>query len=302
MDLVIINDRHPELIDSFIRSRDVAASSRILYRKTLAQFFNWITRRGYLLSGLSFPHLIEYKEDLLAAGKSSLTAGSYLTSVKLFYEWAEANKLSPNISRGIKNPPRKQQFRKQPLLPDQVTQLLTSLEGSPRDYAIINLIVRTGLRCIEVTRANVEDITFKAGQRILLVHGKGRAEKDNYVKLTDKAFKPIADYLATRGKINPGEPLFTGESNNKPGRLTTRTISLIAKEALKGIGLNSREFTAHSLRHTAATSILRAGGTTEKARETLRHTSLATTEIYLATLKDERRMQSSGEDLIDNLY
>jgi integrase/recombinase XerC/integrase/recombinase XerD len=291
-------------VNSFINSLDVKDSSKELYRRTLKQYFNWITKKDYLLSEIARPEIIEFKEDLLSSGMSSLTVGSYITSVRRFYEWTEANKYYPNVAKGIKTPKRKQQFKKQPLLPAQATALLNYYEDKAlRDYAIVNLLLRTGLRTIEVIRASIEDITFKGGQRVLLVHGKGRDEKDNFVILTDKTFKPIQDYLNSRGKVNNSGPLFISTSNNSKGeRLTTRTISYIAKEGLKAIGLDSKSFTAHSLRHTTAVNILRAGGSIEMAQFTLRHTSPATTQIYTATLNEERRLENSGEALIDSLY
>jgi integrase/recombinase XerC/integrase/recombinase XerD len=296
--------RIEELVDRFIASQDVKQSSKLLYRRTLKQYFNWVTGKAYLLSEIARPQIIEYKEDLLSSGISSLTVGSYITSVRRFYEWLEANKIYPNIAKGIKAPKRKQQFKKQPLLPAQATALLSYYQDKAlRDYTIINLLLRTGLRTIEAIRANVEDITFKGSQRVLLVHGKGRDEKDNFVLLTDKAYQPIADYLATRGKVNSSEALFTSTSNNSKGeRLSTRTISYIAKEGLKAIGLDERAFTAHSLRHTTAVNILRAGGSLEMAQFTLRHSNPATTQIYTATLNEERRLQKSGEALLDSIY
>jgi integrase/recombinase XerC/integrase/recombinase XerD len=296
--------RIEELVDRFIASQDVKLSSKLLYRRTLKQYFNWVTGKAYILSEIARPQIIEYKEDLLSSGISSLTVGSYITSVRRFYEWLEANKIYPNIAKGIKAPKRKQQFKKQPLLPAQATALLSYYQDKAlRDYTIINLLLRTGLRTIEAIRANVEDITFKGSQRVLLVHGKGRDEKDNFVLLTDKAYQPIADYLATRGKVNSLEPLFTSTSNNSKGeRLSTRTISYIAKEGLKAIGLDEKAFTAHSLRHTTAVNILRAGGSLEMAQFTLRHSNPATTQIYTATLNEERRLQNSGEALLDSLY
>jgi integrase/recombinase XerC/integrase/recombinase XerD len=297
--------RIEELVDRFIASQDVKLSSKLLYRRTLKQYFNWVTGKAYILSEIARPQIIEYKEDLLSSGISSLTVGSYITSVRRFYEWLEANKIYPNIAKGIKAPKRKQQFKKQPLLPAQATALLSYYQDKAlRDYTIINLLLRTGLRTIEAIRANVEDITFKGSQRVLLVHGKGRDEKDNFVLLTDKAYQPIADYLATRGgKVNSLEPLFTSTSNNSKGeRLSTRTISYIAKEGLKAIGLDEKAFTAHSLRHTTAVNILRAGGSLEMAQFTLRHSNPATTQIYTASLNEERRLQNSGEALLDSLY
>jgi len=292
------------LVDAFISSQDVKQSSKLLYRRTLKQYFNWIDTTSYLLNEIARPQLLEYKNYLLFSSLSSLTVASYITSVRRFYEWTEANKFYPNVAKGIKSPKRKQQFKKQPLLPAQATALLNYYQDKAlRDYAIINLLLRTGLRTIEVIRASVEDITFKGGQRVLLVQGKGRDEKDNFVLLTDKAYKPIEDYLATRGNLKSSEPLFISSSNNsKGGRLTTRTISYIAKEGLKAIGLNEKSYTAHSLRHTTAVNILRAGGSLETAQFTLRHSNPATTQIYTATLNEERRLQNSGEALIDSLY
>jgi len=292
------------LVDAFINSQDVKLSSKNLYRRTLKQYFNWVDTTNYLLNEIARPQLLEYKDYLLSSGLSSLTVGSYITSLRKFYEWTEANKYYPNVAKGIKTPKRKQQFKKQPLLPAQATALLNFYQDKAlRDYAIISLLLRTGLRTIEVIRATVEDITFKGGQRVLLVQGKGRDEKDNFVLLTDKTYQPIAEYLATRGNISSSEPLFTSTSNNSKGdRLTTRTISYIAKEGLKAIGLDESSYTAHSLRHTTAVNILRAGGSLETAQFTLRHSNPATTQIYTATLNEERRLQNSGEALIDSLY
>ena len=296
--------RIKELVDSFIQAQDVKQTSKNLYRRTLKQYFNWVDEKGYLLSEIARTQLLEYKEDLLSSGLSSLTVSSYITSVRRFYEWTEANKFYPNVAKGIKSPKRKQQFKKQPLLPSQATELLEYYQGKAlRDYAIITLLLRTGLRTIEVVRATVEDVTYKGSQRVLLVHGKGRDEKDNFVILTDKSYQPIAEYLKTRKGVSSSDPLFTSTSNNsKGGRLTTRTISQIAKEGLRAIGLDERAFTAHSLRHTTAVNILRAGGSLETAQFTLRHANPATTQIYTATLEEERRLKNSGEALLDSLY
>ena len=290
-----------ELEDKFIASLDVRPNSRDLYRRTLKQYFNWIADKGYLLTDMARPQIIEYKEDLLARGLSALTVGSYLVTVRLFYEWAEAQKYYPNIARGVRNPKRKQAFKKQPLTPDQAQGLLKHYKD-PRDFALVNLMVRTGLRCIEVSRANTEDITYKGSQRVLLIQGKGRDELDQFVLLTDKAYRPIEEYLSSR-KAKTSEPLFISTSNNSQGeRLSTRTVSHIAKEALKGIGLDEKAFTAHSLRHTAIVNSRRAGATLEQAQAMARHSSQVTTQIYDSVFRDEDRLLHSAEMLIDKLY
>lgn len=296
--------RIEELLNKFINDQDVKESSKSVYRRSLTQYFAWVQRTGHSLDSITRAELLEYKVSMLETGLSSLTIGSYITSVRRFYEWTEANKYYPNVAKGIKTPARKQQFRKQPLTVDQTISFINYGHTlSPRDNAILSLLPRTGQRTIEVVRANVEDIVFKGSQRVLILQGKGRDEKDNFVLLTDKAYQPIADYLATRGRVKGSDPLFASDSNNnKGGRLTTRAISFIAKEALKAIGLNDKAYTAHSLRHTTAVNILRAGGDLEKVQFTLRHSNPATSQIYTATLNEERRLKNSGEALIDSLY
>lgn len=293
-----------DIIKIFAQQQDVAVSSRDLYARTVANFFAWVESTARTIDRLTVADIIAYKENLLNMGKSSLTVASYINSVRRFYEWAEANVYCANIARGVHAPKRRQEFKKKPLTVGKVRELLTNVQGeSARDYAIINLCVRTGLRCIEVVRANVSDITFIGDKRVLMVQGKGRVEKDDFVLLTDATYKPIAEYLRTRKNADANAPLFASESNrNNGGRLTTRAVSGMIKEALREVGLDNRAFTAHSLRHTAGTNVLRAGGSLEQAQYMLRHSNPATTQIYTATLREEQRICNGGEALLDNLY
>ena len=303
--IAILNPtRVEELLNKFIYSLDVKESSRDLYKRTLRLYFSWVGKSGLSLSSVAREEILAYKDFLLSSNKSSLSVGSYITSVRRFYEWAEANKYYPNVAKGVKSPKRKQQFKKQPLLPAQAVSLLDHCQaGNLRDFAIVNLLLRTGLRTVEVIRANVGDIAFKGAQKVLLIQGKGRDEKDNFVLLTDKTYIPLKAYLDSRVNLKEEEPLFTSTSRNNMGeRLSTRTISYIAKEGLKSIGLDEKAYTAHSLRHTTAVNILRGGGSLEMAQMTLRHSNPATTQIYTATLNEERRLQNSGEALIDSMY
>jgi len=296
-----------ELTEGFISSQDVKISSRNLYRRTLRQFFLWAQNKPQSLDSLTRIDILRYKDDLKTAGLSPLTIGSYLVVVRKFYEWTEANKLYPNIARAIKTPNREQGFKKDPLSIDQIKELLdkidTTTETGLRDFAILNLLVRTGLRTIEVVRANIEDIQHRNGETILLVQGKGRDSKDNFVILTRKSLDPILAYLRTRGRAKSSEPLFTSSSNNNKGeRLTTRTISFIAKQTLRNIGLDSGRLTAHSLRHTAGVNILKAGGDLYSAQLFMRHANPATTQIYLKTIEGELRFKNAPEKLVDTMF
>ena len=293
-----------QALAAFVSTQDVKESSRNLYTRTLKLFFEWVQAEGKNTANLTRTDLLEYKDALFAKGMSSLSVASYLTSLRKFYEWAESEKLYPNIAKGVRTPRRVQAFKKQHLTDEKSGELLNHFKDiSLRDFAIVNLILRTGLRTIEVVRADIGDITYKGSRRVLRVWGKGHDTKDDFVVLTDKAFEPIRAYLNTRKGAKEGEPLFTSDSHRNTGqRLTTRTISRLCKEGLKAIGLDSREFTAHSLRHTTAVTILKQGGDIAAAQAVLRHTSPATTQIYTESIKEELRLQTAPECLLDMAF
>ena len=292
------------LVATFIATQDVKESSRKLYTRTLSQFFVWLERSSKNIQNLTRQDILEYKDWLLEQNLSSLTISSYITATRKFFEWAEAEKFYPNIAKGIKTPRRVQAFKKQHLTDSKSSELLSHFQNlSLRDYAIVNLILRTGLRTIEVVRADIGDITFKGERRILKIWGKGHTEKDDFVVLSDKAYQPIKDYLATRKGAKSGEPLFVSNSDrNSGGRLTTRTISGICKEGLKAIGLDGKEFTAHSLRHTTAVAILKHGGQITDVQSVLRHTSPVTSQIYTESVKEELRLQDAPELTLDDAF
>lgn len=293
-----------KVVGMFIASQDVKDSSRSLYTRTLSQFFLWIEKTGKVLNSLTREDILEYKDHLLSSGLSALTISSYLVVVRKFYEWTESLLIYPNIAKGIKTPRRKQAFKKQHLTENKIGDLLEYYkEKSLRDFAIVNLLLRTGLRTIEVIRADVGDITFKGDKRVLLVWGKGHTEKDSFVVLTDKTYLPIREYLDSRKGVKSGDPLFVSNSRRNGGeRLTTRTISGICKEGLREVGLDGKEFTAHSLRHTTAVEILKNGGEITDVQRVLRHTSPVTSQIYTESIEEELRLQKSPESLLDSAF
>ena len=290
-----------EAVEAFLSECDIRANSKNVYRRGLLNFFRWVKQTERVISELTRADILAFKETLLQT-HSNLTIAGYMVALRRFYEWTEGCNLYPNIARGIKSPKRKNAYLKEHLRENQIHQLLQHFEGNPRDYAIVNLLLRTGLRCIEVVRANVEDITFKGGQRILKIWGKGRDERDTFVVLTDKAYQPIKEYLETRGSTTLKEPLFVSTSNrNLQGRLSTRTISKICKEGLVAIGLDAHEYTAHSLRHTTAVMLLK-NGTLSDVQSVLRHASPVTSQIYTKSVEEELRLQNPSEMKLDGIF
>ena len=287
-------------VERFLQSLDIKNSSKETYKRQLKAFICWGTAAHTI--DLSRQELMRYKEYLQEKkALSALSIGGYLTAVRRFFEWLESEKVYPNIAKGIKGPKRKRGFRKDILTLEQVKELLISIDRSTldgkRDYALLNLMIRTGLRTIEIARALKEDITRQAGQPILLIHGKGRDSKDEIVLLTENTLGPIREYLASRGKVREQDPIFASHSTkNKGKKLTTRSVSRIAKNRLRAINIDDNRLTAHSLRHTAITFSLLAGATPQEARAMARHADINTTLIYAHNIN---RIEQAPERKID---
>lgn len=288
-------------IDTFIAQCDVRENSRKHYRKELRIFFEWVASTGRMVQNLTRADIIAFKDSLLQS-HSNLTIASYLVSIRKFYEWTEGCKLYPNITKGIKSPKRKNAYLKEHLREHQISELLEFFKDDVRNYAIVSLLLRTGIRTIELVRANIDDITYKGGQRILKVWGKGHDERDSFVVLSDKAYAPIKAYLDTRKNATLKEPLFVSSSHrNNGGRLTTKTISSICKEGLRAIGLDAHVYTAHSLRHTTAVMLLK-NGTIQDVQSVLRHCSPATSQIYTKSVEEELRLEKPSELKLDDAF
>ena len=120
----------------------------------------------------------------------------------------------------------------------------------------------------------------------MFYQGKGHEEKATFVKLAPPVEEAIRAYLKARGPADKTAPLFASIAHRNSGqRMTTRSISRLAKEHLVNIGLDSDRLTAHSLRHTAATLNLLNGGTIEETKQLLDHASIDTTLIYSHALE-----------------
>lgn len=272
------------LFDRFLQYLDVKPRTVETYRKAIKQFLSYLQANG--ITTPVREDVVSWRDSLREEHKPT-TIQSYITAVKLFFSWLEQEGFYKNIAQKVKGAKIEKGHKKDYLTTEQSHRVLLGVKRridlkGLRDYAIIALLITTGLRTIEVVRANIEDIRTVGDSVALFVQGKGRDEKNDYVKIAPQVEEAIRAYLKARGKADEKEPLFTGTSNNGAGeRMTTRSISGIVKTALREVGLDSERLTAHSLRHTAGTLALMNGAELTQVQQLLRHTNINTTMIYL---------------------
>lgn len=273
----------PRLLSDFIAYLDVSPATTQTYTKSLRQLFRYLTTQG--ISNPTRESLLEFRSSLEASGYQASTIALYLAATRRFFAWCEVKGIYPNIASGLKAPRISKGHKKDCMTGEDVKKVINcvdrrSVEGL-RNYAVLALMATCGLRTIEIVRANVEDLRLTCGVPVLYVQGKGRQDKADFVKLSEPVLKAIREYLRARGQVSDTEPLFASCSRrNYGGRLTTRTISSIAKTAMVKAGYNSTRLTAHSFRHTAITLALMNGHTLAEVQYFARHSSVNTTMIY----------------------
>lgn len=162
----------------------------------------------------------------------------------------------------------------------QVDQVLRRIDRDGtcgrRDYAVILLLARLGLRANEVATMSLDDIDWQTGQ--LTIRGKGRRRAQ--MPLPIEVGTAIADYLRHARPTSSSRRLFLRELAPHIGFSTASNVSMIAKTALIRAGINVPRFGSHVFRHSLATHLLRAGASLSAIGQVLRHQTQDATRIY----------------------
>lgn len=176
------------------------------------------------------------------------------------------------------------------LEPEQVERLLESCDldtlVGQRDYAILLLIARLGLRAGEVVAMRLEDLDWRAGE--LIVRGKG-ARRDR-LPIPKDVGDALVSYLRQRHPKTSSRRVFIRVRAPYREFAKAGSISIIVARALARAGIDSARRGAHLLRHSLAREMLRKGASLAEIGQILRHSSPSTTEIYakvdLAALRE----------------
>jgi site-specific recombinase XerD len=287
------------LIDEFISEMDSKVYVQKNTKWVLTRFVTWMVKNKIDVRNPRRADIIHYKQAIIDEKKTPCTVNRYLAPVRTFFSWLERNGIYSNIAAGIKSPKDDRDFRRDYLKPEQIIQLLNSIPTNKiiglRDYAIINLMVCTGLRRIEILRLQVSDMEIIDDQIVLNIQRKGRTYKEK-IKIEYEIFEPIEKYLVNRTYLST-DPLFANHYTG--GRISEIMLSKIVKKYLKKVSVSKR-LTCHSLRHSAAINLLSLGKSIYDVKNLLGHKSIDTTQLYLKAIEAERRFNNPvSRDLVE---
>lgn len=215
------------------------------------------------------------------------TLARKVSSIRVFFSYLsqKANLIEINPAQNLETPKLEKRMPKYLSLEDSQKLLEVASDednrNCERDFAIITLFLNCGMRLSELVGINISDINFSDWK--MTVIGKGNKERTIY--LNKACIRAIENYLSVR----PKEAIKSDNKNSKKAlflserleRISNRTVQYIVDKELKKAGLDTRKYSTHKLRHTAATLMYQYGNVDIRAlQELLGHESISTTEIY----------------------
>ena len=216
-----------------------------------------------------------------------------LSAIKSFYKYltVRTKQLADNPVADLEYPKLRKSLPKY-LTMSQSAALLQSVSGqnAKRDYAILMLFLNCGIRRSELVGLNLTDVYE---DRIRVV---GKGNKERIVYFGSSCRKAIDAYLVERHKkvLTDNRALFGSRDGN---RISVTAVHRLVKKALLQAGLDSTQFSAHKLRHTAATMMLSGGVDVKTVQEVLGHENLNTTQIYTHIENTELKLAAEANPL-----
>ena len=226
-------------------------------------------------------------------GIESASRARKLSAIKSFYKYltVRTKQLQDNPVADLEYPKLRKSLPKY-LTFEQSAALLKAVSGinEKRDYAILMLFLNCGIRRSELVGLNMTDVYE---DRIRVV---GKGNKERFVYFGTACRKAIDAYLPERQKkvLTDNRALFASRNGN---RISTDAVHALVKKALLQAGLDATQFSAHKLRHTAATMMLSGGVDVKTVQEVLGHENLNTTQIYTHIENTELKIAAEANPL-----
>jgi len=204
----------------------------------------------------------------------------YFQNLKIMFKWFEGEGLVVSSPLARVQPQVVRASQVQPFAPEQVAALLRAARKSchpRRDYAILMVLLDTGLRAMELCGLRVRDIDLQAG--CVSVTGKGN--KRRTVFFGEATAKALRQHLRSEARLSD-DWVFLSDRGIHTGRpLKPNGLLQLMERLGRSAGIQAVRCSPHTCRHTYAVSFLRAGGSAFTLRESLGHTTLTMTSKYV---------------------
>ena len=294
-------EKNPAILNNFLaylqNMKNYSIGTIQGYELDLKIFFNFILK--YKDIGITYAQITTFtisqirEEDVEAFlvyinyynSNCSSTRKRKVAAIKSFFKYFYTNNNYVNKENPTKNLPSIQTLKRIPkyLTIEQAKKMqnIFNKDNSKqyvRNNAIITLFLSTGIRLSELLKINLEDIDFN--NKTINIYCKGNNQRLIYI--SEYCRKKLQEYISERDAANTQcEALFIGSKNK---RISKSSIEYICKSAYKLMGIEDKNYTVHSLRHTAATIYFESNNRDILLlKEILGHSTILSTEIYAHT-------------------
>jgi integrase/recombinase XerD len=275
----------------YLDGRNCSPSTLRAYAVDLAQFISWLMS--------SFPADIEpgdvqrsdiedYLFTLSRNGLSGKTRARKLAAIRQFFRYLKAHSRISSSPAADIEAPRKEQRQQVWLQPDEYNAMAAASAANPRDRAILQVFLQTGVRISELCELRVSDIDF--GQKTLTVR-QGKGQKARVIELEAKGIAALRLWLRLRGEPET-DHLFLNRFNQP---FSDRGVRDLVTKYRVAAGI-TKKATPHSFRRTFADYKARNGITLPELMDWLGHEKLSTTQGYINpnSVNKQKRMEKTS--------
>ncbi len=245
------------------------------YRADVKQFISYLHNNNVAANAPADVERTDISEYLSYLSQRDLTGVSRarkLSAIKEYFRFLEgAESIERSPAEHVDTPKREKNGRVY-LHPNEFTKMLSLAGANPRDYAILQVFLQTGIRVSELASLKIDDIDLTHG--LIRVRGKGQVERE--IELEKKATLALKNYLSIRPQTN-----LTNIFLNYMGEpISERGIRKLVVKYRQNAGI-TKKASCHSLRHTFATYKAEKGVSPFQLQQWLGHANLNTTQIYV---------------------
>ena len=267
--------RFEETLDQFLAELSGKNRSSLTircYEIDCRQFLSWIQENDLTVgtpSDINKAHLSEYLASLSDQGLSGRTRARKLAAIKEYLRFLVGTGAIPISPAESVSAPKRERNGRTYLIPEEYTRLLSLAGSNPRDYAILQVFLQTGIRVSELCRLTLSDVDL-VDRTVTIRQGKGMADRS--IELEKKGLQALRNYLQSLS-----DALFL---NYQAEPLSERGVQKLLAKYVKLAGI-TKKISPHSLRHTFATYKAERGVSPYQLQQWLGHRNLNTTQIYV---------------------
>src|SRR2546423_2854238 len=260
---------------SALSGKNRSAATIRAYASDISQFIAFLHANNLSIQTPADVEKVDVVEYLSALAKRELTGiarARKMSANREYFRFLEGiGVITKSPTMGIETPKREKNGR-QVLRSDEYTKMLSLAGVNPRDYAILQVFLQTGIRVSELAHLRIEDIDFI--KPAISVRGKGSVERE--IALEKKGIHALKSYLAVRGESFSSRVFL----NYQGEPISERGIRKLVVKYRKEAGI-TKKASCHTLRHTFATYKAEKGVSPFQLQQWLGDGNLNTTQIYV---------------------